>query len=106
MTDTTVHKIYCARGPETVQATSPAPGLYVYEIPANVDVPSPNRWRLGHHSGLAIAESQTESDVVQAAENIADLADWTGDYVDLRNTVNRPELFRRLLSANCAQPTA
>lgn len=103
---TTTHTIHCARGPETVEATSPAPGLYIYEIPANVDTTSLRRWRLGHHSGLVIAAATTEADAVRCAEAITDLADWTGDYASLRNTVDRNELFARLLSADCILPTA
>lgn len=79
MTTTFPHTILAEEGPETVQAQPASPGLYVYEIPANVDEGAPCRWRLGHHTGLAIARFRTAEGAHRAAAAIADLMAWTDE---------------------------
>jgi len=71
------HTIQCARGLETVKATSRIPGLLVYRIPDHVDIPSPHRWRLGHHTGLVIATALSEHEAHAGAHEIAGRTDWT-----------------------------
>jgi hypothetical protein len=78
------HTIRAKDGPETVQAQPATPGLYIYEVPENVDKGGPCRWRLGHHSGLLIAAFRTPEDAREAAAAIADWTDWTGDAGELR----------------------
>lgn len=98
------HTIRTQQGPRIVTATSPVPGLHVYEIPDDVDQPSAYRWRLGHHSGLLIAAAMYEDDAIRGAQKIADLADWTQDYAELRANVDANELFRRISWASCEHP--
>ena len=104
MTSTDTHTIRTQQGPRTVQATSPVPGLHVYEIPDDIDTPSPLRWRIGHHSGLLIAAAMYQDDAMRGAEKIADLADWTRDYADLRASVDSDELYLRIGWASCEHP--
>ncbi|AVH59923.1 MULTISPECIES: hypothetical protein [Streptomyces] len=98
------HTIQCQQGPETVTATSPVPGLYVYEIPGTVDQPSLLRWRVGHHSGLVIAAAMYEGDAIRGAQKIADLADWTLPVDELRRDVSPTELYDAISWASCDHP--
>lgn len=70
-----------------------APGLLVYRIPDGMHPSSPHRWRIGHHSGLAVADAMTREDAVNTAEVFASLADWTQDADTLRAILNAQELF-------------
>jgi len=80
MTSATItHTIQAALGPETVQAQPATPGLYVYQIPDNVDIEAPCRWRIGHHSGLLLAAYPTSEAAHLGAAELADWADWTED---------------------------
>lgn len=66
--------------PRTVEAIQPQPGLYVYRYPDDVpDQDSLYRWRLAHHSGLAIAKFEYPGDAQDAAWHLRDAADWTAD---------------------------
>ncbi|MEV7600028.1 hypothetical protein AB0O91_21870 [Kitasatospora sp. NPDC089797] len=77
-TITTVpHEIHSTTGPYTVQAEQLPCGLYVYEIPADVDRGERCRWRIGHHSGRYIASTRERAAALQLAADIADWANWT-----------------------------
>lgn len=96
------HTIRCALGPETVRATSHVPGLLVYRIPDHVDIPSPRRWRLGHHSGLVIATALSEHEAHAGAHEIADHADWTRGAAELRAT--NTDFYEDLALVGCQLP--
>ncbi|MFF2123527.1 hypothetical protein ACFVXH_39985 [Kitasatospora sp. NPDC058184] len=76
-TGTVPHEIHCAEGRRIVQAEllTSAPGLYLYELPADIDRGGPCRWRIGHHSGLLLAAFRTEDAARQAAA-IGTWTDW------------------------------
>ncbi|MGW2251385.1 hypothetical protein ACWCXH_14390 [Kitasatospora sp. NPDC001660] len=85
MTITTVpHEIRATDGTNTVQAEPLPSGLYVYEIPADVDRGELCRWRIGHHSGRYIASFRDHDAALRGAESLADWADWTLDATELR----------------------
>lgn len=79
MSTTIEHTILAEDGPEMVQAQPASPGLYVYEIPTNVDEGAPCRWRLGHHSGRQIAKAATAEAAHRVAAAIADWTTWTDE---------------------------
>lgn len=79
------HVIHCEEGPETVTATEAAPGLLIYEVPASVSVGNPNRWSVGTSSGLAVAMFPSEQAATGAAEDLAELANWTASTDELRD---------------------
>lgn len=63
-----------------VEAIQPYPGLYIYKQPHPLRTPdSTYTWRLGHHSGLAIAAFEYLDDADDAAWAIHQLTDWTQD---------------------------
>lgn len=72
--------------PVLVLAVEPVPGLRVYEEPEELCHPDGNThpWRLGHHSGLAMAAFTSQDDAVNAARQVADFADWTRPADELR----------------------
>jgi hypothetical protein len=72
--------------PVLVQAIEPVPGLRVYEEPEELRHPAGDgyQWRLGHHSGLAMAAFADKDDAINAAHQVADFADWTRPAEDLR----------------------
>ncbi|WP_031077737.1 hypothetical protein [Streptomyces sp. NRRL WC-3742] len=78
-TATVPHEIRYAEGRRIVQAEllKNAPGLYMYELPADVDRGGPCRWRLGHHSGNLLAAFRTPAAAHQAAAAIGTWTDWT-----------------------------
>ena len=99
------HTIHCDKGPVTVQATSFVPGLLVYRIPDSVDVPSPYRWRLGHHSGFVIAAALSECEAHAGAHEIAGRTDWTRGATELRVTASDlVGMFEGLASVGCYLP--
>ncbi|MFJ1804501.1 hypothetical protein [Streptomyces sp. NPDC088180] len=76
-----------AGGMISLPAVEPVPGLHVYELPdahreEGDGAGSP--WRLGHHSGRALAAFSSEDDALRAAHEVADLADWTRPAEGLR----------------------
>ncbi|MFB7500087.1 hypothetical protein ACFC09_36310 [Streptomyces sp. NPDC056161] len=107
MTSTTAltHTFSTDQGDYTVAATSPVPGLFVYEIPDEVEPESIHRWSVGHHSGLLIASAMDEADALRGAHTIADLADWTKDVDALRAQVDRDEMRERIAKAFCVNRT-
>lgn len=64
-------------GPVTVDAVEAAPGLLVFEAPADFRPDYPYRWLLAHHEGRVIAAFNTEATAATAAEKVAPVADWT-----------------------------
>lgn len=72
--------------PVLVLAIEPVPGLRVYEEPDELRHPDGDThlWRLGHHSGLAMAAFASQDDAVNAARQVADFADWTRPADELR----------------------
>lgn len=68
-------------------AVEPVPGLHVYELPVELREEGDgvaNPWRLGHHSGKALAAFPSQDDALRAAREVADLTDWTRPAEDLR----------------------
>ena len=88
----------------TVPATSPVPGLFVYQIPDEVEPLSHLRWSVGHHSGLLIASAMYEDDAIRCARKIADMADWTKDVAALRDEIDQDQLYERIAWAGCENP--
>lgn len=88
----------------TVPATSPVPGLFVYQIPDEVEPHSSHRWSVGHHSGRLIASAMYEDDATRGAQEIADLADWTKTADELRADLDLDEVYERLAWASCENP--
>jgi hypothetical protein len=88
--------------PVLVQAVEPVPGLHVYHQPDELQQPGDDAthpWRLGHHSGLAMAAFDSQDDAINAARQIADFADWTRPADELRADpdFDRPGYFDRLM---------
>lgn len=81
---TVTHTIQAQDGPVNVEAQPATPGLYVYQQADTVDVGAACRWRLGHHSGLALARFSTAEQAHTVAAALADWTDWTGDAEALR----------------------
>ncbi|MFF9240052.1 hypothetical protein ACF1AL_14630 [Streptomyces sp. NPDC014801] len=98
------HTFHTDQGDFTVPATSPVPGLFVYEIPAEVEPHNTYRWSVGHHSGLVVASAMYEDDAIRGAHRIAYLADWTKSVDELRASVDIDELYRRIAWAACEDP--
>ena len=68
-------------------AVEPVPGLRVYEQPDELRRPGDDAthpWRLGHHSGLAMAAFASQDDAIHGAHQVADFADWTRAADELR----------------------
>ncbi|MER7848353.1 hypothetical protein ABTZ03_30955 [Kitasatospora sp. NPDC096077] len=85
-TGTVSYEIRCTEGRRTVQAEQldSAPGLYLYESPADIDRDGPCRWRIGHHAGLLIAAFRTPDAARGFADAAGTWADWTLDADTLR----------------------
>lgn len=98
MSTTVEHTILVLDAPVIVQAQQAGPGLYVYEVPDSVDVGAPCRWRVGHHSGLAVARFETAEAAHAGAEAVASWADWTCDADTVRQVgLDRPADERRAI---------
>lgn len=84
----TTHEVRASRTatPVLVQAIEPVPGLHVYHEPDELRRPGDEShpWRLGHHSGLAMAAFATQDEAVAAAREVAGFADWTRGVDELR----------------------
>jgi hypothetical protein len=68
-------------------ARASVPGLHVYELPVEHREEGDgvaNPWRLGHHSGKALAAFPSQDDALRAAREVADLTNWTRSAEDLR----------------------
>jgi len=93
-------------GPLTVPATSPAPGLLIFEIPTEVSPTSEYRWILGHHEGAALASFGTSAEAMAAADAVAELADWSRGAMTAAQEISfdgHSELLMELLKAHGGQ---
>lgn len=99
---TGTHAIRIVRSdtPIHVQATEVSTGLYVYELPDTVNSADPYRWRIGHHTGLAIAIAISEQNALAGAAAIADLTDWTQG-ANVSQSLTGAELGKRLKRSKC-----
>ena len=104
VTTSLTHTFHTDCGDFTVPATSPAPGLLVYEIPAEVEPHNTHRWSVGHHSGLLIASAMYEDDAIRGAQKIAALADWTKSTDELRTVLDPDEVYEQIDQASCEIP--
>lgn len=98
------HTFSTDMGDYTVAASSPVPGLFVYEIPDEVEPASSHRWSIGHHSGLLISSAMYEDDATRGAQKIADLADWTDPVDELRAVLDPEQVYEQLAWASCENP--
>lgn len=87
-------------------ARETAPGLLVYRIPNDVHKENPRRWRIGHHSGLAVADAMRQEDAVKGAKLLAPLHDWTQDPDTLRTSIDEHALLVKLGSVDCIAPNS
>ncbi|MET9956679.1 hypothetical protein ABZ135_34745 [Streptomyces sp. NPDC006339] len=62
----------------TANAIEAAPGLLTYQVPDT------NKWRLAHHSGLALAYCRDQQHAKDTARLISDFTDWTRSADDIR----------------------
>lgn len=83
-----------------------APGLVVFRIPDEMHPASPHRWRIGHHSGLAIADAMRHEDAIAGAELLGTLADWSQDADSLRASVDAADMFAKLSYKDCIFPAS
>lgn len=90
-------------GPVRVSSTSPVPGLHVYQLPDTVNHGDLYRWRIGHHSGVAVAIAETEAHALKGATELAGLVDWTRDKASVAAALVGSEMTTRLKRARCAR---
>jgi hypothetical protein len=80
-------------GPVLVPALEPFPGLRVYEQPDELRTPGDIYvWRLGHHSGLAIAAFEYLDDADNAAWRLSELTDWSKSVEEVRAAVDGADI--------------
>ncbi|MFZ3558138.1 hypothetical protein [Streptomyces sp. BH055] len=73
-------------GTVTVDATEPAPGLRLFELPgAPADTP---RWVLAHHEGRPLGIFLTAEAANGAAAIVAPMADWTRGVMTAANEIS------------------
>lgn len=82
------------------------PGLLVYRLPEGMHPRSPHRWRIGHHSGLSVADAMLRENAVAGAELLGTLADWTQDPAALKAAFDPADLFVKLSHKFCIQPAS
>ncbi|MFG2307636.1 hypothetical protein ACGFS9_02935 [Streptomyces sp. NPDC048566] len=96
-------------GPITIEATEPAPGLRIYELPTE-HAPSPEyRWILAHHEGRTIGLFKSADDATGAAAAVASMTDWTRSIMTAANEISlggNVERFGFALIAHGCAPTA
>lgn len=89
-------------------AVAAAPGLVVFRMPATQSLNNPARWRIGHHEGLAIAESMTRENAFKGVEILkASGIDWTQDTDTIKELVSDKtarDLYTKLSFAWCDEP--
>jgi hypothetical protein len=89
-------------------AVQAAPGLVVVRMPASQSLNNPARWRIGHHGGLAIAESLTRENAFKGVQVLVDSGiDWTQDTDAIKETVSDEtarDLYAKLSYAWCEAP--
>ena len=93
-------RILRSDNPIPVQATEASPGLYVYQLPDAVNPDDLYRWRIGHHTGVAVAVAMSEENALAGAAAVADLTDWT-QAADVSASTAGAELARRLGRSGC-----
>lgn len=64
----------------TVDAIEAAPGLLIYEVPSS-EIP---KWRIAHHSGLALAYCGSQPAAEAVVEEIKSFTDWTRSADEIR----------------------
>ncbi|MFD3920217.1 hypothetical protein [Streptomyces sp. NPDC058595] len=86
-----------------VSSTSPVPGLHVYQLPETVNSGDFYRWRIGHHTGLALAIAETEAHALNGANALTGLVDWTRDKAGVADALagRTGEMTTRLKRARC-----
>lgn len=75
-------------GHVTVDATEAAPGLLVFEIPADRQPDATHRWMLAHHEGRVLAAFESETAAIEGAGQVAPLADWTRSVMTAANQIS------------------
>jgi hypothetical protein len=97
---TTAYRLQSSRtiAPVLVDAIEPVPGLIVHPQSEELLTDPDYTWRIGHHSGLALAKFVTSDDALNAAELIADFTDWTRDADEIRadNALNIARLQQQI----------
>ncbi len=93
--------------PGAVQA---APGLVVFRMPNNQSPNYAARWRIGHHSGLSIAEAMCRENAFKGVAILIETGiDWTQDAATIQAAVKSDavaDLTYKLSYAWCEQPGA
>lgn len=102
--DTALYTMRSKDSTTNVDAAQIAPGLFVYRLPDNHQPASPHRWRIGHHSGLSVADAMRREAAIAGAELLSTLADWKQDADALREQVNPSDLFVKLSYVDCIEP--
>ncbi|MDX3839806.1 hypothetical protein [Streptomyces europaeiscabiei] len=91
--------------PNAIQA---APGLVVFRMPNDQSLNCAARWRIGHHEGLAIAESMTRENAFKGIEILVQSGiDWTQDTEAIQAAVGADtagDLTAKLSWVWCEQP--
>jgi hypothetical protein len=89
-------------------AVQAAPGLVVFRMPTIQSLNNPARWRIGHHEGLAIAESMTRENAFKGVQILVESGiDWTQDTADLKEAITDKvarDLYAKLSYAWCDEP--
>jgi hypothetical protein len=77
-------------------------------MPADQSLNNPARWRIGHHEGLAIAESMTRENAFKGVQILVESGiDWTQDATDLKEAITDKvarDLYAKLSHAWCDEP--
>jgi hypothetical protein len=103
------HTVHTNLGPIAVEATEPAPGLRVFQIPANVSPLSTYRWVLAHHGGPALASFEAEQSATHAGQLVGSLVDWTRNSMTVANLLGPAgmnDLLELLRGAGGQHPNA
>lgn len=103
------HTVNTSAGPTIVEATQPAPGLRLFELPADVSPMSPNRWILAHHDGHALASFESSEAANAAARHVGPLADWTRNAMTVANLLGpagMADVMQQLTDAGGQHPNA
>lgn len=96
-----------AAGPRDVEAVEVEPGLYLHQLPDDVNLGDPRRWRISHHSGYAIAAARRRADAIAGARYLAGLADWTASVDALKSSIDdTKQMYVDLVELGCGHPEA
>jgi hypothetical protein len=91
---------------EHVVDTPTIPGLTLFRLPDHKHPTSPHRWRIGHHSGLCVADAMRHEDAIKGLNLLGTLADWTQDADTLRKALDDSRLFAQLSRVDCIPPAS